>query len=192
MSKISITPNPSGTGVFTIASPATNTDRTLTLPDEAGTVLTSASSIPTSALTGNITQNAGPAFAARPSSGQSVSANTYTKVVFDTETFDTDGKFASSRFTPTVAGYYQINGGVSYANANYTTRKCMVLIYKNNSYILATTATIGGFEARHGLNVSGIVYLDASDYVELFIYGPSQALDAGVETFFNGAMVRAA
>ena len=36
MSKISITPNPSGTGVFTIASPATNTDRTLTLPDEAG------------------------------------------------------------------------------------------------------------------------------------------------------------
>ena len=43
MSKISITPNPSGTGVFTISSPATNTDRSLTLPDEAGTVLTSAS-----------------------------------------------------------------------------------------------------------------------------------------------------
>jgi hypothetical protein len=40
MSKISITPNASGTGVFTISSPATNTDRTLTLPDEAGTVLT--------------------------------------------------------------------------------------------------------------------------------------------------------
>ena len=43
MSKISITPNPSGTGVFTISSPATNTNRSLTLPDEAGTVLTSAS-----------------------------------------------------------------------------------------------------------------------------------------------------
>jgi hypothetical protein len=43
MSKISITPNASGTGVFTISSPATNTNRTLTLPDEAGTVLTSAS-----------------------------------------------------------------------------------------------------------------------------------------------------
>jgi hypothetical protein len=40
MSKISITPNASGTGVFTISSPATNTNRTLTLPDEAGTVLT--------------------------------------------------------------------------------------------------------------------------------------------------------
>jgi hypothetical protein len=42
MSKISITSNASGTGVFTISSPATNTDRTLTLPDEAGTVLTNA------------------------------------------------------------------------------------------------------------------------------------------------------
>ena len=55
MSKISITPNPSGTGVFTIASPATNTDRTLTLPDEAGTVLTSASSLASANLTGAVT-----------------------------------------------------------------------------------------------------------------------------------------
>ena len=38
MSKIALTPNASGTGVFTIASPATSTDRTLTLPDEAGTI----------------------------------------------------------------------------------------------------------------------------------------------------------
>jgi hypothetical protein len=43
MSKIALTPNASGTGTFTISSPATNTNRTLTLPDEAGTVLTSAS-----------------------------------------------------------------------------------------------------------------------------------------------------
>ena len=40
MSKIALTPNASGTGVFTISSPATSTDRTLTLPDEAGTVVT--------------------------------------------------------------------------------------------------------------------------------------------------------
>jgi hypothetical protein len=38
MSKIALTPNATGTGVFTISSPATNTDRSLTLPDEAGTV----------------------------------------------------------------------------------------------------------------------------------------------------------
>jgi hypothetical protein len=39
MSKISITPNASGTGVFTISSPATNTNRSLTLPDEAGSIV---------------------------------------------------------------------------------------------------------------------------------------------------------
>jgi len=40
MSKIALTPNASGSGTFTIAAPNSNTDRTLTLPDEAGTVLT--------------------------------------------------------------------------------------------------------------------------------------------------------
>ena len=49
MSKIALSPNASGTGVFTIASPSGNTDRTLTLPDEAGTVLTTAG-VPASAM----------------------------------------------------------------------------------------------------------------------------------------------
>ena len=55
MSKIALTPSATGTGVFTIASPATSTDRTLTLPDEAGTVLTSASSLASANLTGTVT-----------------------------------------------------------------------------------------------------------------------------------------
>ena len=38
MSKVAIQGAATGTGVFTLASPATNTDRTLTLPDEAGTI----------------------------------------------------------------------------------------------------------------------------------------------------------
>lgn len=49
MSNIAIQGSATGTGVFTIASPATNTDRTLTLPDEAGTVLTTAG-VPASAM----------------------------------------------------------------------------------------------------------------------------------------------
>ena len=40
MSKISLTPNASGTGTFTIASPNGNTNRTLTLPDADGALLT--------------------------------------------------------------------------------------------------------------------------------------------------------
>jgi hypothetical protein len=45
MSKVAIQGAATGTGVFTLASPATNTNRTLTLPDEAGTVLTSAGAL---------------------------------------------------------------------------------------------------------------------------------------------------
>jgi len=44
MSKVAITGNTSGTGTFTIAAPNSDTDRTLTLPDEAGTILTDATS----------------------------------------------------------------------------------------------------------------------------------------------------
>lgn len=40
MSKIAFTPNASGTGTFTIASPDSNTNRTLTLPDADGALLT--------------------------------------------------------------------------------------------------------------------------------------------------------
>jgi hypothetical protein len=39
MSKIALSSNPSGTGTFTLASPATNTDRTLTLPDVTTTLV---------------------------------------------------------------------------------------------------------------------------------------------------------
>jgi len=41
MSKVSIKGNASGTGNFSIEAPNSNVDRTLALPDEAGTVLTS-------------------------------------------------------------------------------------------------------------------------------------------------------
>jgi hypothetical protein len=40
VSKVAIQGNASGTGTFTIAAPNSNTDRTLTLPDEAGTIAT--------------------------------------------------------------------------------------------------------------------------------------------------------
>ena len=43
MSSVSIQGNASGTGIFTIASPNSNTNRTLTLPDATGTINTSGS-----------------------------------------------------------------------------------------------------------------------------------------------------
>ena len=46
MSKIALTPDVDGTGTLSIVSPNTNTNRTLTLPDETGTVLTSGAALP--------------------------------------------------------------------------------------------------------------------------------------------------
>ena len=45
MSNIAIKGNTSGTGTFTLEAPNSNTDRTLVLPDEAGTVLTSGTDV---------------------------------------------------------------------------------------------------------------------------------------------------
>lgn len=45
MSKVQLQGNVSGTGVFTIASPNSNTDRTLTLPDSSGTIATTGTAI---------------------------------------------------------------------------------------------------------------------------------------------------
>ena len=49
MSKVAIVGDPSGTGTFTISAPNGNTDRTLVLPDEAGTIITTAG-VPASAM----------------------------------------------------------------------------------------------------------------------------------------------
>ena len=58
MSKINLTPNASGTGVFTIASPNSNTDRTLNLPDEAGEFVLSASGVISNFTSTGIDDNA--------------------------------------------------------------------------------------------------------------------------------------
>jgi hypothetical protein len=46
LSKIALSGNPSGTGTFTIASPNSNTDRTLNLPDAGGTIAAASSGTP--------------------------------------------------------------------------------------------------------------------------------------------------
>ena len=48
MAKVKITGHASGTGILTVTAPNTSTDRTITLPDATGTVLTTASANPAS------------------------------------------------------------------------------------------------------------------------------------------------
>ena len=92
MSKIALTPNASGTGVFTISSPATSTDRTLTLPDEAGTVLTSASSLASANLTGSVPSSALPAGSVL----QIINAT------YSTETSNSSSTYADTGLTATI------------------------------------------------------------------------------------------
>lgn len=53
MSVVKVQGNASGTGILTIAAPATNTDRTLTLPDATGTLLAGGS--PSASTTNTVT-----------------------------------------------------------------------------------------------------------------------------------------
>jgi len=65
MSKLSLKGNPSGTGNFSIEAPNSNTDRTLNLPDEAGTVLTDTSDIESQVKTATNATGSAPVYACR-------------------------------------------------------------------------------------------------------------------------------
>jgi hypothetical protein len=65
MSKISLKPNASGTGVFSLEAPNSNVDRTLDLPDEAGTVLTNVSDIESQVKTATNATGTAPVYACR-------------------------------------------------------------------------------------------------------------------------------
>ncbi len=191
MSKVAIVGNASGTGTFTIAAPNSNSDRTLTLPDEAGTVLTSASSIATSQLSGNITQNTGAAFYAY-GAGQSLTGGVWTKAVFSNELFDTNSCYDTStgRFTPNVAGYYIVTGQCgSGSSANYVN----LSIYKNGSSHYYSFVMVNGISGLLDpcCGISHMVYCNGStDYIELYVrFQNSTSTQNGV---FSAGMLRGA
>jgi hypothetical protein len=186
MSKVQLQGNVSGTGVFTIASPNSNTDRTLTLPDNSGTVLTSSSSI---------TQNSGPAFSAYPNAATSLTNNAYTKVLFQVEEYDANSNYdtSNSRFTPTVAGYYQISSSLAFATSQTT--ECVLEIYKNgtNHEILQDLRMTNLFI----FSGSALVYANGTtDYFEIYAYqsqGAALNTNTGLRVSrFQGVLVRAA
>jgi hypothetical protein len=135
----------------------------------------------------------GPAFSAYASASQSTpSSNVFTKVVFDTEDFDTNSNFSSNRFTPTIAGYYQVNATVAFS-ATVNNFGCR--IFKNGSDY--STGTEGAV-AMYGAIVSALIYMNGStDYLEIYsyvntgtFYGHSAGGGYPRYTFFNGSLVR--
>jgi hypothetical protein len=186
MSKIALSGNASGTGTLTIAAPNTNTDRTLTLPDNTGTIVT----------TGSTFAGTGPAFSAYLGTTQNPANATYTKVQIDTETFDTASCFdtATYRFTPNVAGYYQVQAACRISSTTPSTY--VWAIYKNGSNVaeLNIANAPAAFDNRV---VSSLVSMNGTtDYLEFYCYCSAlsgQAFNAGANsTYFQAFLARAA
>lgn len=129
----------------------------------------------------------GPAFFAYQASAQTISSATLTKVTLDTELFDTNSNFASNRFTPTVAGYYQISATIA---VGASTTAGGAYIYKNG---VNYSSSFQG--SMNSSSISTLTYLNGStDYVELYVYfGVGQAMGAAnQQVFMSGLMVRGA
>jgi hypothetical protein len=138
---------------------------------------------------------------------QTVTTNTYTKVQLGTELFDTNNNFDSTtnyRFTPTVAGYYQINASVAITYITATTTGGLGLLYKNGYvYYQSTFRNDSGNGMYGNCNISTLVYLNGStDYLELFGYavggtgpafsGTQAAGPSNISSWMNGYLARAA
>ena len=168
-------------GAITISAPSVAGTNTLTLPANTGTVITTASTFGAT----------GPAFRAYQSATSTLTSGAWNKVTYTNTTFDTNSCYSTStsRFTPTVAGYYQINSVLT-SNAAIA---MVTAIYKNASQVsrgwFSNPASVGG------VSVSGLVYCNGStDYIEICTYNASGSTttDGTGNTWVDGFLARAA
>lgn len=112
----------------------------------------------------------GPAFSAYLPTNQTVSSGTPTKITLSTEEFDTASCYDNStnyRFTPNVAGYYQVEFCVG---GNSSSVALVASIYKNGSSwkqaIWAAPSTTG---VSISMPVVALMYMNGStDYIEFY------------------------
>ena len=151
-------------------------------------VLTVASGVPSWATP---SAASGPTFSAYPTgTNQSIPQTTFTKILFGTEAWDTASNFASSTFTPTTAGYYQINATVYISGLNAANDSFQ--IYKNGStYLIHRNIQTGELT----MTLSAVIYFNGTtDYLDCYFY-KNGAGAAGVQsgqayTNFNGVWIR--
>ena len=143
-----------------------------------------------------------PAFSAYQGTAQTFSTGTWAKLNLQTEEFDTNNNFDSTtnyRFTPTVAGYYQLNGNVyvtfSISPGNNHAVGCA--IYKNGTEVkegnVIRQTTVAG---SCGAVVSALIYMNGTtDYVELYYYTDTSGTGttgANYRNYFQGYLARGA
>lgn len=178
--------NGSASRRITIQPASLGASRTLTLPDATGTAMVS---------------GAMPTFRAYANASQTVTLSTFTKIAIDTEDFDTASCFDTSlyRFTPNVAGYYQVNGTLR-AKVVTTFNTILLSLYKNGSgytrtQVLASLAA----NNNNAISTNEVVYMNGTtDYLELYgLLGGSgtatfDATSSTVTSTFSAVLVRAA
>ena len=141
----------------------------------------------------------GPSFSAyRTTSTQSITAGTVTKVQLNAEDWDTASAYdptTNYRFTPQVAGYYQVtcNGSVNYASAD----TILVYCYKNGAlwkYVAAANRPSGGGTTTFGGGCQ--VYLNGTtDYIENYAYSFNATVSiptGSTEWQFSASLIRTA
>ena len=142
---------------------------------------------PLSQAQGGTGANTIPVFSAYQSSAQSLATATYTKITVDTEEYDTNNNFATSRFTCTVPGYYLFTAGIA---VGATRTEILPVLYKNGSAFrnFGEDTTASGSASG-----SMLIKLDATDYVEFYAYfAIGQVTTAGSRyTYFQGHLVKA-
>jgi len=164
-------------GAITLAAPAVAGTNTINLPAAAGTVMVS----------GNM-----PSFSAYTNGGQTL-GTAETKIQFNNEDWDTNSCFNTSnyRFTPTVAGYYQIT--VSFSVGVFT-GSTQPIIYKNGTPWMYGTYPNTSTAAPNWAYLTGLVYCNGStDYIEAYAYCTTTATSQANGFYkFQGALVRTA
>jgi len=158
----------SGSGTITLGQ----SGETVTIPSGATVNMSSATQ---TGVGGTNT----PAFLAIRSSNQgNVADNTWTKIQFNTEKFDTDNTYDNSsnyRFTPAVAGKYKLFAQVGgYGQSSGTANTMAIRIYKNGTDEVETRRSFDGSEiaenATTAITVEAILDSDTDDYFEVYWY----------------------
>ncbi len=119
------------------------------------------------------------------SADQAIGNTTWTKVEFDTEIFDLGDEFdktTNHRFTATKGGLYAFSiGGMIEAVNNGTLFR--LALKKNGAYVKEARQYTGAAASYPQVVTSGIVQLEAGDYLEAFVYhnhGAARNLSGGL------------
>ena len=131
-----------------------------------------------------------PAFHIANDSNQSIANTTMQKVTFNVEVFDTNNNFASSTFTPTLAGKYFLYSSIQ-MDINTGTGQIQVRIYKNGSMVARSRQAHFYGNNQQTYCASAIVEANgSSDYFEIYTYqdsGSSRTLTSEDESnYFMG------